>query len=299
MNSKDTRYTFFLLAVIVAFSVIVVACGFWYENGYFLFNHGKKDIQSDGDSYSQDFKTETATVIKEILGKVGLNASAFIIDKQKGWFATAAHFVSFDRKNNCKLFYNGKVYQTLPLKVSSCADVAIIKIAEDFNADNFAEPYKFASGTFAGEKVFIRGFHAHSSDLWKDKRLTGILRQYYNESGQEEIMFDDLSAFVVRTDATIKLPATPNRVSVSDLSAKSCIELRTEEDHRCSFGGLSGGPIVNAKNELVGIVFASNPNSGYYIDLNKHKLIYVSSEMLYAVPAQELKNLKNSWLLFD
>lgn len=299
MNSKDAKYTFFLLAVIIAFSVIVVVCGFWYENGYFLFQPGEKGVRSDGNSYPQDFKTETGTVIKEISGKIELKASAFIVDKQKGWFATAAHFVGFDGKNNSKLFYNGQVYQILPLKVSSRADVAIIKIAEGFNAGNFAEPYKFAFGTFAGEKVSVRGFHVHPSNLWKDKRLTGILRQYYNASGHEEIVFDDLAAFVMRTDARINLPATPDRISASDLSAKSCIELRTEEDHRCSFGGLSGAPIVNAKNELVGIVFASDPNSGYFLDLKKHKLIYVSSEVLYAVPAQELKNLKISWSLFD
>lgn len=297
MNSKDTRYSLFLLFGVITFSVLVIVCGVWQDGGYLLIGSEKANAFQHGNIYNQDFKTEAAAVVKEFGDKRGISASAFILDKQKGWFATAAHFVGRNRKNNFKLFYNGAVYKSAPVKVSCRADVAIIKIAGNFNADNFAEPYKFASGTFIGEKVFIRGFHSHPNTLWTNKKLTGILRNYYEEGDDNEIVFDDLSAFVVRVDAVLNLPATPDRIEASNLSAKSCIELRTEEDHQYSFGGLSGGPIVNMKNELVGIVFSSNPNSGYFINLKKRKLIYVSSDVLYAVPAQELKDLKLSWSL--
>ncbi|OGM98730.1 MAG: hypothetical protein A2736_00130 [Candidatus Yanofskybacteria bacterium RIFCSPHIGHO2_01_FULL_41_27] len=297
MNSKDARYSLFLLIGVISFFIFVVIYGFWQESKYSFLELNRVNVSQNGNTYVQDFKTEAAAVTKEIGNQRQLSASAFILDKQKGWFATAAHFVGKSGKNNFKLFYNGVVYKSAPVKVSSRADVAIIKIVGDFSADNFAEPYKFSSSTHIGEKVFIRGFHLHPITLWTNKKLTGILRNYYEEGDNYEIVFDDLSAFVVRVDAVLNLPATPDRIEASNLSAKSCIELRTEEDHQYSFGGLSGGPIVNMKNELVGIVFSSNPNSGYFIDLKKRKLTYVSSDVLYAVPAQELKNLKLSWLL--
>ena len=307
MNSKDAGYSLFLLVGAVAFSIFVVVCGFRQKDEYFLpelnehsFPELNKAAYQKENIYTQDFKTETAAVVRrKIASTKWTNASAFILDKQRGWFAVAAHFIGNGRRIYFTLFFNGRVYKSTSLKVSSRADVAIIKIVGDFDSDNFPEPYKFASGTFVGEKVRLRGFHLHPSDSWENKRLTGIFRQYYGDNSHGEIVFDDLSAYVVRVNASLVLPATPDRIEVSNLSASNCIELRLEEEHQSSFGGLSGGAIVNMNNELVGIDFASDSGGGYYVREEGCPPKYIFGKMIYAVPAEELKNLKLSQLLAE
>lgn len=293
MSSKNGNFFLFFMIAIAVFPVFLLIYDFAYNNKPWSFKPYNDNIYQRKNFYPQKFKIATATVVKEAHDGILIHASAFIIDKQKGWFATAAHFAYSDN-NKIKIFYNGIVYGGALVKISVNADVAILKINGKFNADNFTESYKFASGARAGEKVFIKGLHFHPRKFWVNEKLTGILRFYYNDNSNREVVFDDLVASVTRVNAAISLPAIPNRLRVSDLSAESCVEFRLEEDHQCSFGGLSGSPIINVKNELVGILFASGPDSGYRIDLQKGNFGYISANMIYAVPAEELIKLMQS-----
>lgn len=294
MQPKDRRYTFLLLTAITVFSVFVGYNLWQQEQIQRPLSWSVQDNLSKGDdTYSQDFKTEVAFISREA---DMVNGTAFIIDKQKGWFATAAHCVGSDAKHRIKIFYNGKVYRSLPVKISSSADVTIIKIDGVFDSRNFSEPYKFASEVFAGEKVFIRGLHAHPKNFLAYKKLTDIFKKYYRYEGEREVVFDDIMASVARTNTRMNLLIAPDNMDVSYMSARSCIEMITEEDHPSSLGGLSGGPIVNINNELIGILFASSSDGGqwYSLNLKEHKLELFYAHTIYAVPAKELQDLLKS-----
>ncbi len=295
MCPKDKRYTSVLLLALAIFS-FAVGYSFWQESGRPPSWFGQEIFSQGENTYPQNFKTEIAFVSREISDKELINGSAFIIDKQKGWFATAAHCVGQNKNRHIKIFYNGVVYRGLPVKVSSRADVAIIKIDGNFNVDNFAEPYKFSTGAVVGEKVFIRGLHPHPKEFLAGKNITGIFREYYHSEIDREVVLDDLLASVTSVDAKINLLVAPDNMVVSYMSAKSCIEMRTEEDHPSSLGGLSGGPIVNRSNELIGILFASNLCGGqwYSFNLKEHRLGFFLVHMIYAVPVKELQDLMKS-----
>ncbi len=83
----------------------------------------------------------------------------------------------------------------------------------------------------------------------------------------KEFVYDNLPAKVLSEDALIAFMENP------DIDAKTLEYLiknhptlmKTRDDHKISFGGLSGGPTVNARGEVVGVNVVELGDEGDYV----------------------------------
>ena len=64
--------------------------------------------------------------------------------------------------------------------------------------------------------------------------------------------------------------------------------LKTKQDHKISFGGLSGGPTVNSRNEVIGINVVESGSEGDFV-LDEHGINYRPRVTLELLPSEELK----------
>lgn len=238
--------------------------------------------------YTQNLKMPVALFIRERNGVPMVIASAFLIDKQGGLFASAKHFVGKQSDGDCKIFFNGKVYNGFLVQVPAITDVAVIKIDGRFDASNFPEPYRFASQVRNGERVFVRGIHPHSEFLQQNKVVIPIFRQYYGVLKEDEFVFDDLAARVIDTRQQIKNGEIRDGSEALGMVTNVFIKLRTEEDHLFSFAGLSGGPVVNEHDELIGITAVEE---GAYLEVTADGLKYRPWVTISLVPVEELAQL--------
>lgn len=270
-----------IFIVIVSFITVFLSYGtFWDEiNNY-----------SRNGPY---LKTETAVLAQEDLSFLPslFFGSAFIINKQTGEFATAAHCVNLSGgSSKLVLFHNGKIYECVVVKKSSSADLAIIKIKDFFRREDLGEPLKMAPIVSAGETVWIRGFHWHSGDQDRSggNYETSDIRKHYlkfapwlpktNTGEDKELVFENFEATVMDTAHKIDLSAVPS------------IKLQTKKDHLDTFKGLSGAPVVNVADELVGIVFAA-PLQGGWGNFFIGRVKYIPYDTLYIIPSGELEKL--------
>src|SRR3989344_4929157 len=105
------------------------------------------DHRTDGQKlggYTQNLKTPVALFIRERNSAPMVIASAFLIDKQRGLFASAKHFVGKQSDGHCKIFFNGVVYQGFLVQVPAITDLVVIKIDGRFDADSFPDPFRIA-----------------------------------------------------------------------------------------------------------------------------------------------------------
>ena len=104
----------------------------------------------------------------------------------------------------------------------------------------------------------------------------------------DEFVYDDLEGRVV--DAAKKIENKQIKDSSETLAdiTVGYIELLMSQDHEFSFGGLSGGPTVNEKGELVGI---NSSEVQAYLELTDRGLIYHPWTTFHLVPASELEKL--------
>ncbi len=256
-------------------------------------NKNTSAVYQNESRYRQDFVSPVALFIRERNGEPFITASAFLIDKQRGLFASAKHFVGNESDGNCKIFFNGKVYKGFLVKVPAVTDIVIIKIDGSFNSKVFSEPYGFAKGVNKGDKVFIKGIHPHEKKFQQDKNFIPIFQEYYGIIGKSnEFVFDDLSAEVVNIARKIVNKEIKDSSETLGDFSNVYIALRTNEDHQLSFGvsfsGLSGGPTINEKNELIGI---NAVEDSAYIEINPKEIVYHPLVNLNLVPVIELQKL--------
>ncbi len=240
--------------------------------------------------YRQGFISRVALFIRERNSEPFIMASAFLIDKKRGLFASAKHFVGNESDGDCKIFYNSRVYNGFLVKIPVVTDIAIIKVDGHFDdSDGFSEVYRFARNVKKGDKVFVRGIHPHPKKFQKDKKILPIFSEYYGLIGKkDEFVFDDLPAEVVELSRKIvNKEIKDGSEALADVS-NVYISLKTKDDHQFSFGGLSGGPTLSENNELVGI---NAVEDSAHFEVERGELVYHSWTSLNLVPASELEKL--------
>ena len=188
--------------------------------------------------------------------------------------STADHMIELDIEY--KLFFCGKVYKAQRIIDAGVTDIGFLRIVDDFNPADFPEPYPVGDMPKVGEDVFARGIHMHRESLQKDKVIHRITEMYYGIKETEtvngkletkEFVYDNLPAKVLSEDALIAFMERPdiNAESLEYMTKNHPTLMKTRDDHKISFGGLSGGPTVNARGEVVGVNVVEFGNEGDYI----------------------------------
>ncbi len=231
----------------------------------FLFSANGQDKKRPN-VYKQDFKIKEALFVKERNGAPYAMGTAFLIDKERGLFASAKH-VGIQARDVCKIFFNGRVYNAFLLKLPPITDVGIIKIDGPFDPSDFPEPYKFASKINKGDKTFTRGIHPHPKKYQDAGRLLPLMRGYYFILGRDgEFVYDNLEGEISDLDKRIENKKIGGSSKMLADVTSSYIELKMKKDHHFSFGGLSGGPTVNDREEVVGI---NSSEVGGYLEITE------------------------------
>lgn len=210
----------------------------------------------NGNSYphSQNFIAKEALFIRERNCRPHVIASAFLIDRKRGLFASAKHFVGSESDGQAKMFFNGRVYDVFLVRLPAVTDAAVIKIQSDFNPVIFPESYRFASRAAVGDKVFVKGIHPHPKQLIGDNKIIPIFELFYGLIGEPEtLVYESLESKI--TDLNLPIKNKDLGEFTEDISeiSNNYINLKIAKDHIFTFGGLSGGPTANERGEAVGI----------------------------------------------
>jgi len=246
------------------------------------------------------FKEPVAAVVVERNGRfdvAAMTGSAFLRDKNRGIFATAKHVV--EKELEYKLYFCGKVYRATRELDGGITDVGFLIINDSFNPSDFPEPYPLAEDVKEKERAFIRGIHLHPEDLQKDKIIHQILDEYYdinlgtifnNRYQEQEFVYDSLLAKVVKLDVILRNSSVRDRANdglnnVIQLN----FALKAEDDHKFSFGGLSGGPALNDRGEVIGINSNEDSREGRTVLEQDGQLHYYPRVTINLLPIQDLK----------
>lgn len=240
---------------------------------------------------SGECKEPVAAVIIERNGRLDVGAatgSASLEIKETGIFSTADHVIELDTEY--KLFFCGKVYKTRRILDPGVSDVGFLKITDEFDPSTFPKPYEIAESVQVGEQVFIRGIHIHPEKLQEGKAIHGIAQKYYGLTTTAEFVYDDLSAMITSTEVLISNSDVQNRDSggLNDVVLRN-FKVRTINDHIISFGGLSGGPTVNRRGQIVGINSTELGEEGQTVLERDGIFHYYPRATLNLLPADELK----------
>ncbi len=241
--------------------------------------------------YSQNFVSPVAVLVQERNGEPFYFASSFLQSKESGIFVTAKHFVENIGGSNFKVFFNGKVYDGLVVATPSISDLALTGIkGANFNPAYFPDPLSLSESQLKiGDRVRILGMHPHPVERQAHKVLVGIFKGYYDMFWQKrEFVFDELEAKVSNLSVEVKNDDIAGTPEGAGFISNTYIEIITVEDHHFSFGGLSGGVVVNEKNEVVGVV--SHAREGGYV-LDGLVLDYQPWDTVRLVPVKELHEL--------
>ena len=259
-------------------------------------------------SYNQPFVSDVAFLVIEWGGKPQVMASGFLADKDDGEFFTAKHFSDGLKEmeiDSFKLFFNGKVYDAELAQVSYVHDVTVVRITSPFLPEDFPDPSPVArQRPKPGETVYIRGFHPHAYRVRQENKsdgfpdvVIGVLRDYYRFFTQDprkesQIVFHNLESEVV--------PHDPNPLFKDALQYEneSFIKVLMARDHKISFGGLSGGMVVNEDGEWVGIITAQDIYRFEYGDdgmlVNPRSIRRVTNQLfdtIYVTPVENFLDL--------
>lgn len=279
--------------VFFALSFALFACG---PPGDYLTNYQKTGTYP----ISGECKESIAAVVIERNGRFDVakvTGSASLADKESGIFLTANHVIKLDVEY--KLFFCGKVYKARRILDAGVTDVGFLRITDDFNSADFPEPYPIGDAPKAGDSVFARGIHMHRESLQKDKVIHRITEMYYGIKEMEmvngklerkEFVYDDLPATVLGEDALTALIKKPemDAESLDYLFKNQPTLIETRDDHKISFGGLSGGPTVNARGEIVGVNVVELGDEGVYV-WDENGINYRSRVTLAILTSDEIK----------
>lgn len=218
-----------------------------------------------------DFHEPVASVVVDRDGRFDVNAlmgSAWLRDKQRGIFITANHVIKLE--TNYKLFFCGHVYVAERMLDTGVTDVGFLRITSKFDPNDFPEPYPLGELAEVGDNVFIRGIHMHPKELQDGKIIHLISSEYYgisNLKDSREFVYDNLPAMIVKKE--VPKPGEPEpEISEEDrlyLIRNHPVPMKAKNDHKMSFGGLSGGPTVNERGQVVGMNVIEHGNEGDYI----------------------------------
>src|SRR3989344_9296033 len=245
--------------------------------------------------YPQDFKTPVSVLVQERNGQPFYMASGFLTNKEQGIFVTAKHFVDHLGGSDFKMFFNGKVYDGLVGVTPFTSDLALTGIeVSKFNLTDFPMALSLAESQLkVGDKVRVLGIHPHPLALQVDKVLVGIFGGYYNKSEtKREFVFDQLEARVSNLALEIKNKDIEGTLEETGFISNTYIEIITAEDHQFSFAGLSGGPVINEKSEVIGVV--SHGQTGGRQSFVEPFNTYKPWKILRLVPVNELKKIGDS-----
>lgn len=246
------------------------------------------------------FREPVAAVVIERNGRFDVAASmcsAFLRNKEQGFFATARHCIALDVEY--KIFFCGKVYKARRILDAGVTDVGFLGITDDFDPSDFPEPYPVGDVPKVGDYVFARGIHMHPESLQKDKVIHRITEMYYGIKETEmvngklekrEFVYDDLPAKVLSEDALIALMKGPDvtRENLDYLIKNQPSIMETKDDHKISFGGLSGGPTVNSRGEVVGVNVVELEEEGDYVQ-DENGINYRPRVTLAILTSDEIK----------
>mgnify|MGYP001563260152 CR=1 FL=1 len=248
-----------------------------------------------------NFREPVASVVIERNGRFDVAASmgsAFLVaPKELGIFATADHVIELDVEY--KLFFCGKVYRARRIIDAGVTDVGFVRIVDDFDPADFPEPYPVGDLPKAGDDVFVRGIHMHRESLQKNKIIHRITAMYYGIKEVEivnrkpetkEFVYDNLPAKVLREDDLIALMERPDIAAetLEYLTKNHPTLIKTRDDHKISFGGLSGGPTVNARGGVVGVNVVEPGDEGGYV-LDQDGITYRPRVTLAILTSDEIK----------
>lgn len=207
--------------------------------------------------YNQNINVNVAALIKEQNDtpvKPMPNCSGFLVNKTNGIFAAAKHCIG--ATGRWKIFYGGRVYDGFVLSTPAVSDLVLIKTEGQFDSlSNAPDPYPIALTVKVGDKVFVRGVHPHPLERQEGKQIIPIWKDYYDIYWAEiQLVFDNLEAEIV----SVNSPKRGSELGLGGTFGRELssiyYKLKTTEDHKMPFSGLSGGPVVNERGELIGVL---------------------------------------------
>lgn len=250
-----------------------------------------------------------AFIATEWSGKSRIRASGWLVDGANGVLMSAKHFSDTFMgdiielgASECKVFLSGRVYTCIIVKVQSTRDAVLLKLLDFVSPSELPEPYKISKKELAtGDKVKIQGFHFHSREITESNKKDGIndliipvLESFYdlraaNPSNQSEVVFEDIKGVIVKPDpdSTINDPFLDGeqKKTILEFENNLYIKVRTDRDHKFSFGGLSGGVALNSRNEAVGVITAQDI---FRFEYGKRSMFFGPHGEVIVVPRKQL-----------
>ncbi len=265
-----------------------------------------------------------AFLVSEWAGKPRVMASGWLIDGGNGALFGVKHFTdTFMNRvielgaNECKMFLGVRVYTCFIDQVPPLRDAVVLKILDSFNPSELPKPYKIATTKLKiGDKVFIQGFHPHSSEITESNLTDGfkdlvvpILKTFYelreaDFAKQREVVFDNLEGIRVKPDPDFvrndPLLSDEDKNALLEYENDSYIKVVMKRDHKFSFGGLIGGVALNEKGEAVGIITAQDilrfeyDEDGFLVDPFGHAIFPIKKQLfntIYITPIESIIDL--------
>jgi len=261
--------------------------------------------------YNQPLVTETAFMVIERGGLPMIMASGSLENKEEGLFSTAKHFTDELNAmgiNRFKIFFNSKIYDAELARVSYLHDATLVRIVSPFSPENFMDPRPIATERpKIGQKVYLKGFHPHPFRIRQENEAEGfpdtvmdVLTDYYgvvmfDPRKETQIVFDNLEGEVI--------PYDPNPLvsNAKEYENEGFIKVRMARDHKFSFGGLSGGMVMDETGEVVGIITAQDiyrfefDERGRFVDPDENVGVKVVTgqffDTIYVTPMDSISDL--------
>ena len=276
--------------------------------------------------YPSNINVPVVFLVSEWAGKIRVLASGWLIDGGNGTLFSAKHFTDTFINNpielgikECKVFLSGKVYTCVVVRVPPQRDAVVLKILGSFNQSKLPKPYKISTTKLKiGDKVYVQGFHPHSLEIMKSNMDDGfrdlvvpVLKNFFelreaDPTRQREVVFDNLVGKRVKLDPdSIRnnpLLNDEEKEGALKYENDSYIKVLMARDHKFSFGGLSGGVVLNEKGEAVGIITAQDifrfeyDENGFFVDpfMGNHMIINIKKQLfdiIYITPIESVKDL--------
>jgi len=243
--------------------------------------------------FGGDFKEPVAMIFVERNGVIDTGWSAgssFLADATTGLFGTAKHVVAHDV--SYKIYFCGRVYEGERVLASVVTDVDYFRITSAFDPAQFPKPYPLGTDANVGDLAFVRGIHPHPKDLQDGKIIHGIFHFYYGlTSYPMEFVYDDLPAKVSNKNVCFSNSEVGNGDKNFDSVIQCYTQVTTSEEHKVGtkgFAGLSGGPTVNSRGEIIGLNSNQLEDEEIFV-LQRRGLRYLPRVTLHLVPVSEIR----------